>query len=737
MNNEMLLEGKVFVVANRLPVNISKRKKDLRITQSPGGLASMLRVLQEYGDVKFIGWPGYWTNNPTERKEISEILAHKYQSYPIFIRPADLSKFYYGFSNRTLWPLFHYFSSYCTFERTEWEAYRKINNLYLQKILDLAGPKDLFWIHDYHLMLLPALLRKNFPDSSIGFFLHIPFPSSEIFRLLPWRKQILEGLIAADLIGFHTYEYARHFLSSALRLLGYEHEFGFINIKNRVVKVENFPMGIDYRNIENLVNHTNTRKEIIDFKKKLGAPERKIVLSVDRLDYTKGIPNRLEGLEQFLNEHPEWHNRFVYLMLCVPSRTQVKNYQLLREEVERLVGRINGSFGKPGWMPIHYMYRSLPFEKLMPLYASADVAMVCPVRDGMNLVAKEYVASRSDNKGVLILSETAGAAFELGEAVLVNVNDKQDISSALKKALEMSPNEQSERMKIMRKRLKDYDIFHWTHNFIRRIIEVKKFQSIREYEKIDKEIEKQIVADYRKSENRLLILNIDGLSGASKSKLKKLDLDKPWIRSLKKLAEDPGNTIVIMSRREHEEMDNLCRGFPCGLMAEQGIWIKKNVHSDWEKLVSFSNDWKNEIKPVFNDYVVRVPGSFIDEKEFVLAWNYQKSDPELGNMSASELFDYLSDFLANTGLQVTHGNKLVDVRVQGMDKGNGVRPWLLENNWDFILVLGEDWSDEDIFKIMPDKAYSIKITPSPTHAKYYLESQESARKLMTELTKSK
>jgi trehalose 6-phosphate synthase/phosphatase len=200
MNNEKLFNGKVFVVANRLPVNIYKRKKDLKITQSPGGLAAMLRVLQEYGEVRFVGWPGYWTPNPNERKKISEILALDHQSYPIFIRPADLSKFYYGFSNRTLWPLFHYFSSYCTFEKTEWETYKKINNLYLQKILELADAEDLFWIHDYHLMLLPALLRDHFPESSMGFFLHIPFPSSEIFRQLPWRRQILEGLLKADLI---------------------------------------------------------------------------------------------------------------------------------------------------------------------------------------------------------------------------------------------------------------------------------------------------------------------------------------------------------------------------------------------------------------------------------------------------------------------------------------------------------------------------------------------------------
>jgi len=733
MNNEKLFNGKVFVIANRLPVNISKRKNELKITQSPGGLAAMLRVLQEYGEVRFIGWPGYWTPNPNERKKIAEILARDHQSYPVFISPSDLSKFYYGFSNKTLWPLFHYFSSYCTFERTEWEAYQKINNQYLKKILELADDNDLFWVHDYHLMLLPALLRHHFPGSAVGFFLHIPFPSSEIFRQLPWRKQILEGLLESDLIGFHTYEYARHFLSSVLRLLGHEHEFGSINLNNRIVKVESFPMGIDYKKIEDLLTEQNTKKEISEFRQKFEAPERKIVLSVDRLDYTKGIPNRLEGVELFLEKHPEWHNRFVYVMLCVPSRTQVQNYLLLKEEVERLVGKINGRFSKPGWMPIQYMYRSFPFEKLVPLYAAADVAMVCPIRDGMNLVAKEYIAAKSDNQGVLILSETAGAAFELGEAVLVNVNDKEDISAALKKALEMSPEEEQERMKIIRKRLKDYDIFHWTHNFIQRIIEVKKVQAVREHKKLDKNIEHALIEDYRKSKNRLLIFNVDGISCMSKLRNNEFRLDEKCQQSIKSIAEDPSNTMVLLSKREHTFMDQYFKDFSCGMMAEQGIWIKKDNSSDWQKLMSYSSEWKKEIRPVLNDYSVRVPRSSIEEREHVLAWNYQKSDPELGNISASELFDYLNDFLANTDLQVTHGNKVVDVRVHGIDKGNGIKSWLLENNWDFILVLGEDWSDEDIFKILPETAYSVKINPGSTHARYYFESVHSARKLLIDM----
>lgn len=729
-------KGKIIIVSNRLPVTISKRKDGLRIQQSPGGLATCLRTIQEGEKAIFVGWPGYWPANDKEKKSIENELINNYKSYPVFISPAEIAKYYYGFANRTLWPLFHYFSTYCAYEESEWIAYKRVNQKFFQKVFDLAGPRDTFWIHDYHLMLLPALIRKSLPRSSIGFFLHIPFPSSEIFRTLPWREEILEGLLGVDLIGFHTYEYARHFLNSVLLLLGYEHEFGAILMDNRIVKVENFPMGIDSLGLESLLEEPSIQRDIKKLDEKIWTKKRKIILSVDRLDYTKGIPQRLKGIELFLEKNPEWHNRFTYIMLCVPSRTKVKHYSLLKEEVDSLVGRINGRFGMPGWIPVHYMYRSLPFHKLLPLYTIADVALVTPLRDGMNLVAKEYVVSNKDNKGVLVLSETAGAASELGEALLVNVNNKEDIASALTQALDMSEEEQASRMGLMRKRLFEYDVLHWARSFVQRIKEVKKIQSQREHRKLNAEWEKKLISDFKKSKRRLLLLDYDGTLVSFAPIPDKAKPDIGLIRLLFSLGKDLRNSLVIVSGRDRTTIESWLGKVPCGLVAEHGAWIKRDARHDWEKQKNLSADWKKQLKPILKTYEFRVPGSLVEEKEYGIAWHYRKANPELGKLRSSELFDYLNEFLANTDLQVMHGNKVIEVRVSGINKGNGVVPWLSEKKWDFILALGDDWTDEDLFKMLPATAYSIKVSYGPSKAKFYLESSQSARNMLRKLAKT-
>jgi trehalose 6-phosphate synthase/phosphatase len=728
-------KGKTIIVSNRLPVTISKRKKGLRIQESPGGLATCLRSLGQKGDVVFVGWPGYWPANDTEKRFIRSNLIKHHRCYPVFINPAEISKYYYGFTNRTLWPLFHYFSTYCAYEELEWKAYKRVNQKFFQEIYKLTNPQDIFWIHDYHLMLLPALIRESYSKSTIGFFLHIPFPSSEVFRILPWRKEILEGLLGSDLIGFHTYEYARHFLSSVLRLLGYEHEFGSIHMENRIVKVENFPMGIDSARIEELLQQPSIQKEIKNLREITGAQERKIVLSVDRLDYTKGISQRLKSIELFLEKNPDWHGRFICIMLCVPSRTKVRQYSLLKEEVDRLVGTINGRFARPDWIPVHYMYRSLPFDKLLPLYAVADVALVTPIRDGMNLVAKEYVASKTDNRGVLILSETTGAASELGEALLVNVNNKEDLAEALTQALDMSGKEQTRRIESMRKRLFEYDVFRWATSFIERIEEIKEIQVQLEHHKLSDEWRKRLISEFKKGKNRLLVLDYDGTLVPFTMEPDQAKPDAGLKRILYSLAGDSKNSLVIVSGRNRETLERWLGNVPCGLVAEHGVWIKKDPSHAWEMTKRLSSDWKEQLKPILKTYEVRVPGSLVEEKEYGIAWHYRKANPELGQLRSSELFDYLNEFLANTDLQVMHGNKVIEVRVSGINKGNGIMPWLSKGKWDFILALGDDWTDEDLFKILPPKAYSIKISYGPSKARFYLESPQSTRNLLRELAK--
>lgn len=735
MENKNFQESKIIVVSNRLPVSVSKKNKGFKFQQSPGGLATGLRSLKQKKKTIFIGWPGYTTSKEKEKDIIEEKLKEEHSCYPVFLTNNELEKYYYGFSNKTLWPLFHYFSAEPTFEESEWETYKKVNQKFFKKVMEIGGPQDIYWVHDYHLMLLPRLIRKGLPQSAIGFFLHIPFPSSEIFRILPWRTEVIEGLLGADLIGFHAYEYARHFLSSALRLRGYEHELGSIRVDNRVVKVENFPLGIDVKQFKELLEQDRIEKQIQEFGERIDAQNKRIILSVDRLDYTKGIPHRLKGFEHFLKNYPKWHGKVVYLMLCVPSRTQVRAYSQLKEEVDRLVGEINGRFGTPGWMPVYYMYRSLPLEKLLPLYSISDIALVTPVRDGMNLVAKEFVASRRDHTGVLILSETAGAVAELGEAITINVNSKKEIAQALNQALKMNQKEQKKRIKAMEKRLWDYDVYKWTQSFIDRIKDVKNIQSQREHRKLNENLKKKLVSDYKKGDQRLLILDYDGTLISFSSRPEQAQPDRELLRILIALAKNSQNTLVIISGRDRLTMERWLGDIPCSMVAEHGGWLRKKPDSKWEMLQPLSTEWKEQLKPILKTYEVRVPGSLVEEKEYALAWHYRKSDPELGEIKSCELFDHLSEFLANTDLQVTHGNKVVEVRASGIDKGNGVKFFLRQKNWGFCLAMGDDWTDEDLFKVLPPKAYSIKVGFGPTQAKYHLESPKSCRNLLRRLSK--
>jgi trehalose 6-phosphate synthase/phosphatase len=730
MSSAKQKKDRLVIVSNRLPVTISKRKGKVSIQPSPGGLATALRALRINKEIVFFGWPGYIPENSGEQKYVQTKLKEKHQCYPIFLSRRDIDKYYYGFSNRTLWPLFHYFTSYCTFEKQEWEAYLHVNQKFFKELIQHSTENDTFWVHDYHLMLLPHLLRTYFPRTDIGFFLHIPFPSSEIFRILPWRNEVLEGMLGADLVGFHTYEYARHFLSSVLRLLGYEHHFGAVSVADRFVMADNFPMGVDTQSIMTLLQQESTKRDIQKFQKSVDVKDRKVILSVDRLDYSKGIPHRLEAFENFLLRNPGWHEKLIYIMLCVPSRTKVKHYALLKQEVESLVGRINGRFGTPGWMPVYYMYRSLPFHKLLPLYAIADVALVTPVRDGMNLVAKEYVASRMDDSGVLVLSGTAGAEAELGEALVVNVYSREAISGALLQALEMSQEEQKRRMRVMRQRLIDYDIHRWTRSFISGIEEMKDRKSRREHRKLTGDWEKKLLSDYRNRKKRLLMFDYDGTLISFSEKPKDAKPDTELKRLLISLAKKSKNQLAIVSGRDRSTMDQWLGDIPCALVAEHGAWIRKDARSSWEIQKTASMDWKFQVMPILKTYEARVPGSFVEEKELGLAWHFRKASPELGEIRAHELFDNLNEFLANTDLQLMHGKKVIEVRPGGINKGQAARYLMARDSYDFVLAVGDDWTDEDLFQALPEGAYSIKIGFGTTNARFFLNSPQACRQFL-------
>ncbi len=719
---------RLLIVSNRLPFNIEKRKGILHFRPSVGGLATGLQSFYKSYQSLWVGWPGITLDKIKEESEaIKTKLNSELNCHPVFLTQNDLENYYYGFCNRTLWPLFHYFPQYVIYDEKLWRAYKRVNQLYCDVIMEVVRDDDIIWIHDYHLTLLPRLLRRRLPDAAIGFFLHIPFPSYEIFRLLPWRKEILEGLMGVDVIGFHTYDYVQHFVSNVHRILGYEYKMGRIAAGDCVLIPEAFPMGIDYQRFSVASQEPEVRREMTRFQKKLG--ECKVILSIDRLDYSKGIPQRLEAIDTFLERNPQYREKIVVILVAVPSRTQVEHYRMLKQQVDELVGRINGKYGTIGWVPILYLYHALSFPSLAALYRISDVAFLTPLRDGMNLIAKEYIATKTEGRGVLVLSEMAGAAREMGEAIIVNPQDTEELVKALGRALKMSEPEQEQRNRAMQERLQRYDILRWVEEFIDRLLYVKKLQSETIVKLLTSEAKDRLISDYRKSKKRLLFLDYDGTLMPFFGKPEEAKPDDELLKLLEKLAKKPKNQVVLVSGRDKDTMERWFGKLKLGLVAEHGIWLKEK---EWELIEPLVDDWKKNISPVLELYMDRTPGSFIEEKDFSLVWHYRKADPDLGIKRSRELIEILENLTANLNLRVVEGNKVVEIKNTGIDKGRAALRWISRQKWDFLLAAGDDLTDEDLFAVLPETGYSIKVGFSPSRARFSLYFPGDLRSLLNE-----
>lgn len=737
-----LSERRLVIVSNRLPFSVSIENGTLSFNESAGGLVTGLASFMQARrrtpalnvDHLWVGWPGSTVDETLRGQVIGEAL-RSFQSYPVFLSEEQMEKFYLGFCNATIWPLFHYFPTYTEYHAAYWEQYRQINQVFCDALEEVIRPNDIVWIHDYHLMLLPRMLKTLRPQVSVGFFLHIPFPSFEVFRLLPgeWRREILEGLLGADLVGFHTYEYTHHFLQCVLRILGYEHQMAQIVTADHVVKVDTFPMGIDYDKFSNAPSESETQREALALRSTLA--EFKIVLSVDRLDYSKGILNRLEGYDLFLESNPEFHGKVVLLMIVVPSRIGVLQYDRMKRQVEERVGKINGSYGRVGWTPVVYQYRHVPFSTLAAFYAVSDVCLVTPLRDGMNLVAKEYVATRTDGSGMLILSEMAGSAKELPEAIIINPNNRAEIAAALKEALETPAEEQKRRNQIMRRRLKRYHVTRWANDFLGSLVGLREVQDHIEAKLLSSRARREIIEKYRKSRRRALFLDYDGtLAPLARSSIMAKP-DEILLALLQSLAADPANDIVITSGRDRQTLQEWFADIRLGLVAEHGAWLK-NAGESWRLFKPFSTAWKRQLLPILEIYADRLPGAFVEEKENSAAWHYRLADPEQAGFLAAELTDHLANLISKTDLHVIQGSKVVEIAHAGVDKGSAALQWLTQNEHDFILAMGDDLSDEDLFKVLPDQAVSIRVGVAGTHAHFNLRSNTDALVLLQTLAQS-
>ncbi|NNC34313.1 MAG: bifunctional alpha,alpha-trehalose-phosphate synthase (UDP-forming)/trehalose-phosphatase [Croceitalea sp.] len=729
--------GKTIIISNRLPVQLQISDGGLSAIPSVGGLATGMKSVHQGGESLWIGWSGL-TNEDIPKglgKEIDRALA-EHGCSKVKLNKKDIEGYYFGFSNRTIWPLFHYFLEYSEFELDFWNRYKSVNQKFADAILEKADDDDIIWVHDYQLMLVPQMVKEKRPNATIGFFLHIPFPSYEIFRTLPWREEVLEGLLGADLIGFHTYDYERHFLSSVRRLLGLEVSFNDIYLENRVIKVDSFPMGIDYDKFHEAAKKSNALKgkKRSDLQLKLdehkkSAPDTKLIVSIDRLDYSKGIAKRINAFEYFLNKYPDYKERVRLIILAVPSRSNVPQYQLLKREIDELVGRINGELATVNWTPIWYFYRSLPFENLIDLYISSDIAWLTPLRDGMNLVAKEYIATRTDKTGVLILSEMAGSAYEMNEALLINPNNFEQQADTLKQAITMPKEEQMARTMFLQNRLKRYNVEVWANEFMNALKEQRKGAAQVVSLQMDHAILTNVLAAYKKAKKRLLFLDYDGTLAGFHKDPQKASPDEELYDLLDQLNAKEENTVFLISGRDKETFSRWFLHKKYNMIVEHGVWISRNG-AEFSLLEKVKGEWMAKIMPVLESFVDRTPGSFIEEKNYSLAWHYRNTDPDFGDKRATELNTVLTSLIGNDDISVLNGNKVMEVKSSNVNKGRASVRILGEDDFDFVFAIGDDWTDEFMFAELPESTVTVKVGLQKTQAKYHVDGTKKVRELL-------
>ena len=725
--------SRLIIISNRLPVSITERNGELIMNPSAGGLATGLNSLKSDHEVHWIGWPGINTSKKEKQKAITEKL-EALNMTPVFIPKDKFSGYYNGFSNSTLWPLFHYFQQYSDFYERTWRDYQYVNYLFAEQIFKTAKEDDIFWVQDYHLMLVPQLIRQKYKQASIGFFLHIPFPTYELLRTMPKRKELLNGVLGADLIGFHTHDYARHFLSAVRRIIGYEHHFlGRIRLEDRVVEVDSFPMGIDYDKYADAVQKTAVKKEVKRYEKEIG--DVKIVLTIDRLDYSKGLPQRVRAFKLFLEKYPEFQGKVSMVMIVVPSRDNIKHYNALKEELDKRVGSINSKYGNISWTPVHYYYRSVSFNKLIAWYKVAPIALITPFRDGMNLVAKEYIATKDDGKGVLILSEMAGASKELVSALQVNPNNLHHIADSIYKALEMDEDEQIENIRLMQKVVKRNNVNRWASIFLDNLLEVRESSSQILKNQFDEPKEKELLDKYSASNSRLILLDYDGTLVNFRANPNSARPTKTVHTAIDKLSKDKKNRVVIISGRDRDDLENWFGKYNIDLVAEHGAW-HRTAKGKWNQYTKLNTEWKEELAPIIQQFVDRTPGSFIEEKNYSLAWHYRKTDPGLAEIRKHELMEQLSHSITGKNLQVMEGNKVLEVKNDEINKGKAATRLIENNSYDFMLAIGDDFTDEDTFKALPKTAITLKVGFTETAAKYNINAVENVIALLQNMNKA-
>ncbi|GER37182.1 trehalose phosphate synthase [Striga asiatica] len=783
-------KDRIIIVANQLPIRVHRKtdgSKGWTFTWEDNSLLLQMKDGLGPDKMDFI-YVGCLKDeiHPNDQDEVSQILLETYKCVPTFLPPDLYTRYYHGFCKQQLWPLFHYMLPLSPdlggrFNRSLWQAYVSVNKNFADRIMEVINPEDDFvWVHDYHLMVLPTFLRKRFNRVKLGFFLHSPFPSSEIYRTLPIREELLRALLNSDLIGFHTFDYARHFLSCCSRMLGltYESKRGYIGLEyyGRTVSIKILPVGIHMGQLQSILSLPETEAKVAQLIKQFSGQGKTMLLGVDDMDIFKGISLKLLAMEQLLLQHPEKKGKVVLVQIANPARGRGKDVKEVQEETYATVKRINETFGQPGYEPVILIEQPLKFYERIAYYVAAECCLVTAVRDGMNLIPYEYVISRQGNeildralgleasgpkKSMLVVSEFIGCSPSLSGAIRVNPWNIDVVAEAMDSALVMAEPEKQLRHEKHYKYVSTHDVAYWARSFLHDLERTCKdhgrrrcwgigfglsFRVVALDPNFRKLAMEHIVSAYKRTNKRAILLDYDGTLMPQNSIDK-----KPSSKSLdiiNDLCRDKNNMVFIVSggrRDQLEEWFSSCEDL--GIAAEHGYFLRTRRDEEWETCIpEVECNWKQIAEPVMQLYTETTDGSVIEYKETAMRWCYEDADPDFGSCQAKELLDHLESVLANEPVTVKSGTNSVEVKPQGVSKGvvaKRVLSGMQENGMcpDFVLCIGDDRSDEDMFEVITSSVAGPTIAPNaevfactvgrkPSKAKYYLDDTLEIVRLM-------
>jgi trehalose 6-phosphate synthase/phosphatase len=724
-------EKRLFIITNRLPVHYTDSGKSI---PSKVGFAlsiqTYLDTLEQeekcnYKEIYWVGIPGCSAESWT--RSSYDMPFFKYSFLPVFVNDKMYESYHYKFSNGVIWPLFHYLPSHVDYDNECYKLYLDVNRLFLETVMKYVRKQDVMWINDYHLLPLAGMLRKEFPEITIGLFMRTPFPSYEIIRLLPRKcqEELISGMLGADLIGFNTIDYATHFLQTIRTTHGLQESLNVVRYDNRLIKTDVFPISIPFDKFNNAYDKPEVEEIKIILKEKF--KNVKLILSIASLDITKGIYYSLKAYEHFLTRHPEYHEKVVFVLIVPPASEQSQKFRDKKDKIDETISNINSRIGNINWQPVVHYYQSLSFNNALALYTCCDLALVTPLRDGMNLVAKEFVASRRDKKGVLILSELAGAARELTGALITNPNDVEEVSERIKEGLEMTASEQETRITAMRSRICEYDVSMWASDFMNQLTEIKEKQKQFQVKFFNEFTRRSVLHEYQLAKSRLIILDYDGTLVPFQVDPLAAKAENNVLTVLQRLCSETKNDVFLISGRSCDWLDSQFANVSISMVAEYGAKMKLK-DKVWTAEIEMTSEWNKQIEETMMKYVKRCPNSFIEVKDFSIVWHFRNASADQGKLRSLELFSELTDHVNGRELQVAMGNKTVEVRRHGMNRDMVIRKMLSGKPYDFILVIGEDKTNEDIFSVLMDdpRASTIKIGEEASYAKYNLLTQRMA-----------